>query len=797
MCPLGRGGSSPLIRTLRLAPLLLLTTLAVTVFSGDGFARTQPAMTEVVVTLKAPSLSAFGRSLVSARHTLYGRELVAAQNRVMGNVRKAVPGARIGWRYRIVADGFSVVLPKKDVPALARVDGVAKVWPSVTYHELTNASPDTINADKLWGAGLATSGQGMKIGIIDDGIDAAHRYFDPEGYTYPPGFPKGQRRFTTPKVIVARAFPPPGSTYKNAGLAFDAKESFHGTHVAGIAAGDHGVQDGSLSLTGVAPAAYLGNYKALTVPTPEFGLDGNSAELAAAIEAAVSDGMNVINLSLGEPEIEPSRDIVVQALDAAAAAGVVPVVAAGNDFSDYGYGSISSPGNAPGAITVGATDLNEIAGFSSAGPTPVSLQFKPDVSAPGVAIVSSLPDDQGGPWGELEGTSMATPQVAGGAALLRQQHPDWTVPQIKSALVQTADRVSLPTGGEAPATREGGGLIDLLNANDPLFFAAPTSIAFPVNGGSRGIALTDAGGGAGPWSVAVDAQQHANGVTVSAGSSVTVPGQLAVTAQVAPGASSGDLTGFVVLTRGADTRRIPYWLEVSHPQLGKERHLTLTKNGLYSGTTVGGASRVSRYRYPTGGSPSYPGPEVVYRVKLTKPVANFGVAVVSGRAVPHVVYAGDENHLVGYPGLPQSINPYVDRFGLDRPIAGAIRPVPGTYDVVFDTRSRAQAGPFSFRFWVNDTTPPRLAIATGAPPGTIWISASDAGAGVDPVSGTATVDGRQAQITYSGGHFVVTATRGSHRVVVTVSDYQEAKNMEDVAAVTPNTATLRARVRVG
>ena len=62
--------------------------------------------------------------------------------------------------------------------------------------------------------------------------------------------------------------------------------------------------------------------------------------------------MNVINLSLGEPEIEPSRDIVVQAIDAAAAAGVVPVVAAGNDFSDYGYGSISSPGNAPGAITV-------------------------------------------------------------------------------------------------------------------------------------------------------------------------------------------------------------------------------------------------------------------------------------------------------------------------------------------------------------------------------------------------------------------------------------------------------------
>src|SRR5262249_15052759 len=149
--------------------------------------------------------------------------------------------------------------------------------------------------------------------------------------------------------------------------------------------------------------------------------------------------------------------------------------------SDYGYGSISSPGNAPDAITVGATDINEIAGFSSAGPTPVSLQFKPDVSAPGVGIVSSLPDGQGGPWGGLDGTSMATPQVAGGAALLRQQHPTWTVAQIKSAIVQTADKVKLPSGAEAPATREGGGLIDLQTANNPLLFAAPTSIAFPVN----------------------------------------------------------------------------------------------------------------------------------------------------------------------------------------------------------------------------------------------------------------------------------------------------------------------------
>ena len=86
--------------------------------------------------------------------------------------------------------------------------------------------------------------------------------------------------------------------------------------------------------------------------------------------------MNVINLSLGEPEVNPARDLVVAAINAAAAAGVVPVVAAGNDFDQYGYGSIDSPGSAAGAITVAAATVNkQITDFSSAGPTPVSLQL--------------------------------------------------------------------------------------------------------------------------------------------------------------------------------------------------------------------------------------------------------------------------------------------------------------------------------------------------------------------------------------------------------------------------------------
>ena len=78
------------------------------------------------------------------------------------------------------------------------------------------------------------------------------------------------------------------------------------------------------------------------MPTSQFGLDGNAPEIAAAVEAAVADGMDVINLSLGEPEIEPARDVVVAALNGAAKAGVVPTIAAGNEFGDAGNGSVSS-----------------------------------------------------------------------------------------------------------------------------------------------------------------------------------------------------------------------------------------------------------------------------------------------------------------------------------------------------------------------------------------------------------------------------------------------------------------------
>jgi subtilisin family serine protease len=804
---------------------LLAAALAAALLCGPAEAGSRPELVEVVVTLDAPPLAEAIRQsrvltarartrrldLRSPTSVDYVRSLAAAQRTVAAQITAALPDARVTWRYQVVLDGLAVVLPRDQLGRLGTVPGVAKVWPSITYRPLLDRSPRLIGADQLWDApAFDTAGNGIKIGIIDDGVDQAHPFFDPTGYTMPPGFPKGDTAYTTAKVIVARAFSPPTNTWKYAKTPFDPLMSEHATHVAGIAAGDYspGAIAGRAPLSGVAPNAYLGNYKALTVPTENFGLNGNAPEIAAAIEAAVRDGMDVINLSLGEPEIEPSRDLVVAAVDAAADAGVVPTIAAGNDFDEFGKGSVSSPGSAPKAITAAAVSKQlVVAGFSSSGPTPISLELKPDVSAPGLDITSSVPPREG-TWASFSGTSMAAPHVAGAAALLRQRHPDWTVAQIKSALVLTGKPVVLVAGGaEAPTTREGGGLVDLPAANDPRVFAAPTDLSFELlrtgAAATRTVDLTDAGGGAGTWTVSVAPQGNPAGVTVSAPATVDVPGRIDVTATVAANAPEADATGFVTLTQGSVVRRIPYWLRVAAPKLAREPHRTLSAPGVYQGQTKGKASRVKTYRYPEspqGIATTLPGPEQVFRVTLRKPAANFGVVVLGGaRASPRVVVAGDENRLTGIPGLPLAINPYQSGFGTPRPVAGAIRPAAGAYDVVFDTPPGALPGAFTFRFWIDDVAPPAVRLLTRVvkPGGDVKLAVTDSRSGVDPSSLVASIDGKAASAVYAQGRVEIpmpAALRGRHRIGLSVSDFQELKNMENVPRILPNTRVFRATV---
>ena len=317
--------------SLRRFALLLpafLGSLTLLAAAGSGASAQPPAhagtgLVEVVVTLPQPPLAEAilrdrGLAALATSHrrlnvrapasVSYLRTLATAQRRLQARIQAAIPRAEVHWRYGVVLNGMAVVVPRSQLSRLMALPG-ATVWPSVTYHALLNRTPELIGAPTVWGPTLSTAGNGMKIAILDDGVDQTHVFFDPAGYSYPPGFPKGNTAYTTAKVIVAKTFAPKTPAWKYANTPFDPEFSEHATNVAGIAAGNHDtlatLSSGKVKVSGIAPNAYLGNYKVLTTPTENFGLDGNSPEIAKGIEEAVKDGMDVINLSLGEPEIEP------------------------------------------------------------------------------------------------------------------------------------------------------------------------------------------------------------------------------------------------------------------------------------------------------------------------------------------------------------------------------------------------------------------------------------------------------------------------------------------------------------
>jgi subtilisin family serine protease len=333
-------------------------------------ARQSTGRVRVIATLGLPPLAAargtevfaFGASrsrldVRSADSRAYLARVAAAQRAAASRIRAAIPEARIGRRFQVVMNGLTVNLPARKLPTLTSL-GFARIYPSYSYALNLNRSPSIIGADALATA-TGARGEGIKIGVVDDGVDQTNPFFNPAGFSYPAGFPQGDQRFTSPKVIVARSFPGPGSGAPGQ-LPVDRQASFHGTHVGGIAAGNAGSSSPGgrdhppvTGLTGVAPRAWLGNYRVFNVPTP-IGHLANTPEIVAAFDTAVRDGMNVINFSGGGPESDPATDAMIETVRNTAAAGVIPVISAGNDRDDFGMGTAGSPGTAPAAITVAA-----------------------------------------------------------------------------------------------------------------------------------------------------------------------------------------------------------------------------------------------------------------------------------------------------------------------------------------------------------------------------------------------------------------------------------------------------------
>src|SRR5438477_3395986 len=301
----------------------------------------------------------------------YRAQLAAGRNEFRRWLRANAPRARITSEYDVSLNAVAVELNGTPLQTIAAAPMVERAEYNALYHPTLSESYKIINAMDAWNAagGRSVAGAGIKIGDIDSGIDETHPFFDPTGFTYPAGFPKCDAadsnshhqdqdcNYVSPKVIVAKVF-----FYNKAHQqALDAQAiQDHGTHTAGIAAGVTGqtaVVNGVNidDMSGIAPGAWLGNYNVF----PGDVLNARSEDILNAVDAAVEDGMDVINLSLGG-SYHGNNDLLAIGLDNAVDAGVVVAVAAGN--SGPGQGTLGSPGRARKIITVAASTNNHFVG---------------------------------------------------------------------------------------------------------------------------------------------------------------------------------------------------------------------------------------------------------------------------------------------------------------------------------------------------------------------------------------------------------------------------------------------------
>jgi len=292
---------------------------------------------------------------------------------------RTLPSAEVHWTYRVIFNGVAVRAPARALRVLRRLPGVRSVRTTDRrlFNPVMDVSLPLIGAPTYWAdtGGIGLAGSGVKVAVIDTGIDPDNPFFDPGSGGYPVGFPKGAIAYTTPKVVSARAYfrpDDPVDTDRDTPTPVD--HLGHGSHVAGTIAGVPGTVfdlGGYLvPVSGVAPRATLMNYKVFY--RAESGLEGaHEPELMAAFEDAVSDGADVISNSWGGPDIFGDADPSLEAYHAAVEAGCVVVFAAGNDGP--GEGSMGSPGSFGPFITVGSvsTGRDFTRYMEVTGPTPV------------------------------------------------------------------------------------------------------------------------------------------------------------------------------------------------------------------------------------------------------------------------------------------------------------------------------------------------------------------------------------------------------------------------------------------
>jgi minor extracellular serine protease Vpr len=673
-------------------------------YTEDPLQQTQTEY--AIVAFKSPPAASYSGGIGDLRRTRPepGREFdenspaVQAYLRHLENeradfrsfLRRQAPRAEIVDELFVVLNGVVVRLNGATPESLARGPNVRSADYSVLYRPTMSTSVGLVGADDFWSS-PGTRGAGVKVAIIDSGIETTHPFF-------------ACKTFADPKVYAS-------------GVAFDpnnVRVVDHGTHVAGTVAGCAETEGpAGIVLSGVAPEAELFDYNVFPGFGAGFVAYGGSAfshDIAAAIEDAVQDGMDVINMSLGGG-VQGPNDYLAEASNSAVDANLVVVASAGNggpnqytvgspgsaekvlavaattnghalvlpvdvDFNgdssqdaqyeaargdfdpfvespaqaqplvlagDFGdelacgalqpvpansvvlirrgactfslkianaaaagaFGAVvynnvaegpiamAGAGDIPavgisleagdeikasylsGATTVtidgstlveAVTTPNILANFSSRGPAPFNGTIKPELAAPGVNIVSSV---FAGDYAAFNGTSMASPHVAGAAALLLSAKPDLTPAQVKAALVNSAVPLIHPDTGEEYAVFEvGNGLLDVATAFELDFVVSPPTASFGFHnlGGrskTRSVELTVM---ALDGSASCFAASDSGSVNLDAASFVAAPSATVEVALANATSRSGDEEGFITLTCDGQSVRVP-WASYSSSNL--------------------------------------------------------------------------------------------------------------------------------------------------------------------------------------------------------------------------------------
>ncbi|MFF2365453.1 S8 family serine peptidase [Streptomyces sp. NPDC058122] len=323
-------------------------------------------------------------------------------------VRAAKKQARKTWTS--VAPATSSAAPRLG-------DGLSKIWLDGKARATLKDSTAQIGAATAWAKGL--DGKGVKVAVLDTGADFGHP--DLNG-----------------RITASRSFVPDETVQDGHG---------HGTHTASTVGGSGAASDGAEK--GVAPGADLLVGKVLA-----DGGYGQDSWIIAGMEWAVDQGARVISMSLGSSDPSDGTDPMSRTVnELTEKSGALFVIAAGNSG---GEATMGSPGVADEALTVAAVDsADKRASFSSQGPRLNDYALKPDIAAPGVAVLAAKAGGSAatGWYQSMSGTSMATPHVAGAAAILAQEHPDWKARQLKDALMSTSKELSGYTAYQVGAGR--------------------------------------------------------------------------------------------------------------------------------------------------------------------------------------------------------------------------------------------------------------------------------------------------------------------------------------------------------